>query len=57
MRNKDKRFTLKILGLAMETVNIKTAEFLKVLWHTATIIFTGMTLCCMLDIIKTLCLS
>ncbi|GAM52727.1 hypothetical protein [Mycoavidus cysteinexigens] len=41
----------------METVNIKTAEFLKVLWHTATIIFTGMTLCCVLDIVKTICLS
>jgi hypothetical protein len=41
----------------METVGIKPSEFRKTLWHVATAIFIGMTLRCVLDIIKTLCLS
>lgn len=41
----------------METVNIKPAAFYKILWHIAAAIFIGMTLGCVLDIIKVTCLS
>ncbi len=53
----DKRLIFKMLGILMKTVNIKPAAFCKMLWHVATAVFIGMTLGCVLDIIKVTCLS
>ncbi len=41
----------------METVNIKPTAFCKMLWNVAMAVFIGMTLRCVLDILKAICLS